>query len=380
MCNTAQTTKRSNNIANLHETLSYSPMIEIANFNLPSELKPPIFEYYRGRNTKEAIIQHKVNTVRGLDLPPFAVEYSAKDSFDFADIPVSNTWQRPLIALQLWLNGFRSECIENIAFSNDLVNAYDATTLDSCMAGEGVFFKSLTGTEQLYIAQSGNLGFRVLIWFDHINKIAFTDRVYYRSERRLTDIYLSLFELLTSKYTGYEIRVKNQFAPNDSYKLVGNFYEMCNYAQLTEGLKFTFEIRGKYMPYMDTFFKMSRNKSLTEFWLTADKGKFSLLETNGKISDNQFLSNDYEEETEICDSCGCRGYLDDLIYSNYAGVFYCEDCAVYCEDIGDYTYSDNTVWLEYRDCYVLTINCTEVADRYIRERIGAYIANEDLYL
>lgn len=378
MC-TAQTTKRNNNIANLYETLNQYPMMEVANFDLPKELLPPIFEYYKPK-VRPTLTRQLVKSIRGLDLPPFVIEFNSSESFDLADIAISDTWKRPLIALQLWLNGFKSPYVDSVKLSNDLVSGYNCTNIGSCMSGDGENFVSLSGTENVYIATSDTLDFRCLVWLENAQKIAFIDRVYYYSEKKLPDIYLSLLEVLTSKYEGYDIRVKNHHHECNCYKIQGNYFELAHIDALTEGLKYTFDIKGKYMPYMDTFCKLTRNKSFDKFWLTAKKGRFTLHETNGKISATDYLSNGYDAETDICDCCGCRGYLDDLIYSNYAGVYYCENCAVYCEDIGDYTYSGNTVWLEYRDCFMLTINCTEVADRYIRERIGAYIANEDLYL
>ena len=86
-------------------------------------------------------------------------------------------------------------------------------------------------------------------------------------------------------------------------------------------------------PYMDTFKYLNRDEKL--------------LSTNA----NQF--DDGNESWIKLESTG-GGYEEAQtgIWSDYEGEYINQEDAVYCQDIQDYTYSDNTYYLEYKDEYV----------------------------
>lgn len=54
--------------------------MKVANFDLPKELLPPIFEYYKPK-IRPTLTRQLVKSIRGLDLPPFVIEFNSSESF-----------------------------------------------------------------------------------------------------------------------------------------------------------------------------------------------------------------------------------------------------------------------------------------------------------
>jgi len=104
---------------------------------------------------------------------------------------------------------------------------------------------------------------------------------------------------------------------------------------------------------MDTFKYLNRGKKL----LSTDSSEFD---------DNN------EDWIKLESTGGGYDEAQSGIWSDYEGEYINEDDAVFCQDIQDYTYSDNAYYLEYLDQYY-----SQRADVVYSEYDGQYYLEED---
>lgn len=88
----------------------------------------------------------------------------------------------------------------------------------------------------------------------------------------------------------------------------------------------------EYYPYMDTFFIYDSENGI--------------LYSHNSSKNNETLS--------LRNTDGTATYNTERVWSSYEGEYIDDEDARYCEDIDGYAHYDNTIYLEYVDCYVTT--------------------------
>lgn len=87
----------------------------------------------------------------------------------------------------------------------------------------------------------------------------------------------------------------------------------------------------EYYPYMDTFFIYDSENGILYSHSSENNETLSLRNTDGTAT-----------------------YNTERVWSSYEGEYIDDEDARYCEDINGYAHYDNTIYLEYADCYVTT--------------------------
>lgn len=206
--------------------------------------------------------------------------------------------------------------VDNFRVEDSLTRGYDETDIDSCMRGNGRYFRNFEDSGSLLCYKDEEFTGRAIIWHkDHLEGLpencqGFMDRIYPSQNHKVVEVF-------------------KQYARNHNlmHKTNQNYDDRQAFVFNDKNLSLNLDLRppkantSDYYPYMDTFRYSEDLRTFNNY-----EGDYEMCETTGNHS-----------EQCRCDNCSESISEDD---ARYCGDYcYCEDCFYnyheYCTHCGE---------------------------------------------
>lgn len=240
--------------------------------------------------------------------------------------------------------------VGNFMTESSLIRGYDETDIDSCMRGNGKYFKNFEDAGSLLCYKDDEFTGRAIIWHkEYLEGLpedcqGFMDRIYPSQNHKVVAVF-------------------KEYAKNHGlmYKQAQNYDNREVFVFKDRNLNLGLDLRppkagsSDYYPYMDTFRYSEDLRTFNNY-----KGDYEMCETTGNHSeqcrcencgdsiseddarycgDHCYCEDCFYNEHEYCTHCG-EAYERDDTYRT-ADDYVCHHCAyrrgyAYCEDTEDY--------------------------------------------